>query len=136
MGEHDFLLRQLHDPLLDTGSRYKAIYHHLTLLPNAVRTRERLDVIVRIPIAIIQDDGIGRRQVNAQSTGTRAEQKDKLFRARPVEGVDPLLPLTADDTAKRCRERAGELHNGRIRSWPPRPHLPSIRSYAQPFASR
>ena len=36
-----------------------------------------LHVVVRVPVRVVDDDGIGSRQVDAQTTGTRGKQESK-----------------------------------------------------------
>ena len=41
-----------------------------------------------IPIAVIQDNYVGTREVDTQATGTCGEEKDEFFRPRAIILID------------------------------------------------
>lgn len=41
-----------------------------------------LDVIMRIPVRVVNDDGVGGGQVDPQTSGPRGQQEGKLLGAR------------------------------------------------------
>lgn len=43
-----------------------------------------LRVVGRIPIVLVEDDGVGGGQVNTQSTGMSAEKEDKEIRSGTI----------------------------------------------------
>lgn len=54
-----------------TVTRYETVNHDLVGLTDTMGSREGLDIIVRIPIRIEDDDGIGGREVNTQTTSPK-----------------------------------------------------------------
>lgn len=58
-----------------------------------------LQVILGIPVGIVDDDGVGSRQIYAQTTCSRAQQEYEPVRIGFAESVDGLLPQTASDSA-------------------------------------
>ena len=44
-----------------------------------------------IPIAVVQNDNVGRRQIDAKAAGARRQHEQELFAARRVKFVDLLL---------------------------------------------
>ena len=47
------------------------------LLPDAVTARLRLQVVLRVPVGVVDDDGVGYRQVDAEPARARAQQEDE-----------------------------------------------------------
>lgn len=45
-------------------TRYETVNHDLVSLTDTMRSGEGLDVVVRIPIRIVNNDGVGRRKIN------------------------------------------------------------------------
>ena len=43
--------------------------------------REGLDVVVRIPIGIVNDDGVGGGQIDAETTGASRQKEDEVLRS-------------------------------------------------------
>lgn len=41
-----------------------------------------LDVIVRIPVRVVDDDGVGSSQIDSQPSGSRRQQEGKLLSTR------------------------------------------------------
>jgi hypothetical protein len=89
--QHHLLLGDLCHPLLDRVLGHEAVDHHLVLLADTVGSRESLDVVVRVPIRVVDDDGVGRVQVDAETSGTRGQQEAELFGAFLVEAIDGIL---------------------------------------------
>lgn len=50
------------------------------VLANPVAASLRLEVILRVPVRVVDDDGIGSSQVNAQPSSTRTQQEHKAIR--------------------------------------------------------
>jgi hypothetical protein len=50
-----------------------------------------LDVVVWVPVRVVDDDGVGRVQVDAETSGTRGQQEAELFSAFLVEAIDGVL---------------------------------------------
>lgn len=65
MCQHHLLLRDLRDALLDRVSGDESINHDLVGLTDTMGTTERLDVVMGIPIRVIDDDGVGSREIDA-----------------------------------------------------------------------
>ena len=99
MFHHHFLLRDLHDPLLDRPAAHQPEDDDGRQLAQPVGARERLDVVVRVPVGVVQDHRVRRRQVDALPARARREQEDKrlVVGAAPlqvgVEAVDAMLAL-------------------------------------------
>jgi hypothetical protein len=72
-----------------------------------VAARLRLNVVLRIPVRVENDDGVGRRQVDADAAGARAEQKHErvVGRLGDREAVDRRLAVGALDVAVEALER-------------------------------
>lgn len=49
--------------------------------------------LVRVPVAVKDDDSVGRLQVEAQAPGPRAQQEDEILRARLVECLQQHSPV-------------------------------------------
>ena len=45
-----------------------------------MRATERLDVVVRVPVRVVDDDGVGRGEVDAQAAGARRQQEGERRR--------------------------------------------------------
>ena len=52
------------------------LYLHGARLADPVRARLRLDVVVRVPIRVVDDDRVGRRQVEPEPARARRQQHD------------------------------------------------------------
>ena len=72
-------------------------------MANTMGTILRLEIGVRIPITVVQDDNIGRGQVDTETSSTRREQENKLLAAGSVILVDSddtvLVSRSTVDTA-------------------------------------
>lgn len=64
--------------MIDCSSCYEAIHGDLASLAQAVRTIHGLRIIGRIPVALIEDDSVRCRQVDAETTSARAEQETEI----------------------------------------------------------
>mmetsp|Transcript_39745 Transcript_39745/g.128644 ORF Transcript_39745/g.128644 Transcript_39745/m.128644 type:complete len:201 (-) Transcript_39745:581-1183(-) len=58
-----------------------------------MRAVHRLQVGLRVPVAVVDDDRVGRLQVNAEPARARGEEEEEAVRVGLVEGVNHLLPL-------------------------------------------
>lgn len=54
-----------------------------------------LQVVLWVPVWVEDDAGVGRRQVDAQASGSGAQQENKAVRVRLTEPVDGSLPQVA-----------------------------------------
>jgi len=76
----------------------QAVHRHLPLLTNAVAASHGLQVILWVPVAIIDDDGIGRGQGDALAAGTGGQQEHKgsvtCLRATGWTGLLAGLPIS------------------------------------------
>ena len=60
--------------------RDEAVNLDRLVLPDPVTASLRLQVVLRVPVRVVDDDGVGGRQVDAQPTRTRAQQEHKPVR--------------------------------------------------------
>ena len=58
-------------------------------------TCPHLQVHLRVPVGVEEDDDVGRVQVDAQAARARGQQEDELLAALRVEAVDLALPVLA-----------------------------------------
>ena len=79
---HTVVYIHLCDSFLHRASGNKPIDHDFVLLSDTMRPAKSLDVIVRIPIRVVDDDGVCRGQIDTQTTGTRGQEEHKLFGSR------------------------------------------------------
>ena len=68
-------------PLLLTSLLYRLLTH--------------LHVVLRVPVGVEDDDGVGRREVDPHAARARREDEDERVRVLVGEAVDRLLPLCA-----------------------------------------
>ena len=80
------------------------------LLPDPVRARHRLEVVLRVPVRVEDDDGVGRREVDAEAAGAGGEQEDEVARIRGVEVVHRLFLVISNrgTESERASERGRE----------------------------
>src|SRR5271156_329658 len=52
-----------------------------------------LKILMRIPIRVIYDDGVGSLQVKTQSTCTGGEQETEVFRVQSIELLEEVRPV-------------------------------------------
>lgn len=70
---------------------------YLIHLAHPMGSAERLDIIVRVPIGIVDNDRIRRGQVDAQPPRASRQQENKIGRVGGVESLNPPLPLCTRD---------------------------------------
>jgi len=68
----------LDNPLIDCPSCYETIHGDLTSLAQAMSTIHGLRVVGGVPVALIEDDSVRSRQVDAETTSARAEQETEI----------------------------------------------------------
>mmetsp|Transcript_24257 Transcript_24257/g.71712 ORF Transcript_24257/g.71712 Transcript_24257/m.71712 type:complete len:740 (-) Transcript_24257:1603-3822(-) len=89
------LLRALDNLLLDRVLGDEAEDLDLLLLPDPVRAVHRLQVGLRVPVAVEEDDCVGRLEVEPEPARARREHKDEVVRARRVELAEQLAAILA-----------------------------------------
>lgn len=99
MSQHHLFLGHLRDSLLDRVPRYEAVNHDLVLLADTMRSRESLDVVVRIPIGVVDNDSVSGCKIDSQATGTSGQKEDELRGTGRVETIDGLLTQISGDAA-------------------------------------
>merc|ERR1711892_549148 len=99
MSQHHFLLGHLCDPLLHGVPGDESVYHDLILLPDPVGSAEGLDIIVRIPVTVIDDNGVGSGQIDSETSSPGGEQEHKLLSTWLVEPINGLLPHCTSDAS-------------------------------------
>ena len=67
--------------------------------PYSGKRKPNLYIIVRVPVRVIDDDGICRSQVNSQTPSPGREQEYKLFRGGGVEAIDTTLSLGSSNVS-------------------------------------
>jgi len=102
--EHSLVQAQLQRGLVEHLAlvrvrRDQPVDGHVLLLADAVAARLRLQVILRIPVAVVDDDGVGGRQVDAEAARPRAQQEHELVAVGLAVAVDGLLALLAANAA-------------------------------------
>lgn len=73
-------LGSLEDALFDGALRHQAVYRDVLCLADPVASIHGLGVVGRVPIAVVEDDGVGRGQIDAQASRLRGEQEDEYVR--------------------------------------------------------
>ena len=81
LGDDEFLQRELavcagEHLTLHRVRRSESKDVHGFRLADAVTTIHRLHVLVRIPVAVVDDHRVGRREVDPQTTRASGEQED------------------------------------------------------------
>ena len=71
-------LGAFHDLLFDRVLRDEAEYAHLLLLTDTMGAIHGLQIHLRVPVGIEQNDHVSRGQVDAQTTGTSRQHEDEL----------------------------------------------------------
>ena len=66
----------------------------MAVLADSVGTRQRLNVVVRVEVVVVEDDRIGARQVYAKPAGFGADEVHENRRFVSIEIVYSLLPVT------------------------------------------
>lgn len=62
------------------------------LLSDAMGTSHSLQIVLRIPIAIEDDDCVSRFKIDSQTSSSSGEEEDKVRRIRRIEVLDRLAP--------------------------------------------
>ena len=68
--------------------------HYTSPTPNqkcSICPPTHLNIILRVPVRVIDDDGVGGGEIDPQSSGTSAQQEDKAIAIRPGESVNGRL---------------------------------------------
>ena len=60
-----------------------------------MHTSHGLEVSLRVPVRVVENGGVGGLQVDAETTGSSAHQKEEVRRVRRVKGRDVHGPLHA-----------------------------------------
>ncbi len=76
----ELVLRSSHDGFLDGLLVTRRKIRNLHLLTDTMRSVLSLQILVRIPVGIVDDDGIGGLQVETETTGSRERMKMKYSR--------------------------------------------------------
>lgn len=74
---------------------YNTITYYITAIYYDIITH--LQVVLWIPVRVIDDDGVGSGQVDSESAGASAEQEDKTIRVWFGESVDRFLSQISSD---------------------------------------
>ena len=85
----------MEEDLLVRLRRQQAVDADVLRLADAVHTSLRLEVILGIPVAVEDDDGVRRGQVDAEAARARGEKHQEGGRVRRAEAVDRRLALGA-----------------------------------------
>ncbi|KDR09555.1 hypothetical protein L798_00514 [Zootermopsis nevadensis] len=68
MSQHHLPLGNLRHTFLNRVARHKSIDHYLISLTNSMSSGEGLNIIMRIPIGVIDNNGVGCCQVYTQTS--------------------------------------------------------------------
>mmetsp|Transcript_22804 Transcript_22804/g.58024 ORF Transcript_22804/g.58024 Transcript_22804/m.58024 type:complete len:574 (+) Transcript_22804:400-2121(+) len=93
------LVRLLNHLLLNRVLNAEAEHLHLLLLADAMRAVHGLQIHLRVPVAVVQNDDVGGGQVDTQAAGARGQQEHKLLAAGRVVRVDGVLAVLAAGVA-------------------------------------
>src|SRR3954449_12602807 len=80
MIQRHLFLTNLHYLLFYRVPRHQLEHKNLILLANSVSSGQGLDVLVGIKIRVKDNDGVGGRKVNANTTSAGREEKGKVGR--------------------------------------------------------
>ena len=97
--EAKLLVGRVEEVHLVRVTRHEPVDAHKLRLADAVAARLRLQVVLRVPVGVVDDDRVGRGEVDAHAARARAEQEEKGGRAGLAEPVDGGLALVAGDRA-------------------------------------
>jgi hypothetical protein len=89
--QHHLALGPLQNVLLHAAARHKAVDVDQRLLADAVGARHRLQVVLRVPVRVEDDDGVGCGQVDAQPARPRGQQEGKVAGVWRVEVLHGLV---------------------------------------------
>ena len=87
------LCRPLQHALLNAAFRDESEDIHLLRLTNTMCAVHGLQIGLRVPVTVVQDDNVCRGEVDTQPTGTRGEQEDELLAVGLVVLVDGYYPV-------------------------------------------
>lgn len=62
------------------GSRQAEDNVYLVLLSDPVSASLRLQVVLWVPVAVKDDDGVGRRKIDAETAGTCRQQETEILK--------------------------------------------------------
>ena len=80
-------------PLLDRRRGDEAVHDHVARLSDAVAAVLRLLVQLRVPVAVVEHDGVCRRQRDSETAGVRGEEEDKALWVRAkTRNLQPPSP--------------------------------------------
>lgn len=88
----ELVLRSVEQLLFNRADSDEPEDAHLVLLSDPVRSILRLQVLVRVPVAVEQDDCVGALQVEPQPTCARGQHKKVKGRVRGVELLNHAGP--------------------------------------------
>ena len=95
MLEAELLVGRIEEVHLVRISRHQPVDAHELGLADAMAARLGLQIVLRVPVGIVDDDRVGGRQVDAHAARARAQQEEKGIRVRRAVAVDGSLPLVA-----------------------------------------
>lgn len=93
----------LQNLLLQSPPRDQPINIHDLLLPDPMRPVHGLQILLRVPVVLHEDDRIRPRQIQPQPAHARRQQQAVIARIR-VELIDNRLPLGSFDAAVETKE--------------------------------
>ena len=82
----------------------EAVHLNVLLLSDAVAACLCLHIVLWVPIAIKNDNGISDLKIDAEATGTRAKEEDETIRAGPAEAVYCGLAVSTADPSVEALE--------------------------------
>lgn len=85
-----------HLPLVSVPTQ-QAIDLDAFLLADPVATRLRLEVVLGVPVAVVNDDGVGGRQVDPETAGFRAQKEHEPVRIGLAKPIYSRLSQVASD---------------------------------------
>ena len=57
-----------------------------------------LEIILWVPVGVVDDDGVGGGQIDAETAGASTQQEDEAVRVGLTEAVNRFLAQVATDT--------------------------------------
>mmetsp|Transcript_5217 Transcript_5217/g.14953 ORF Transcript_5217/g.14953 Transcript_5217/m.14953 type:complete len:218 (+) Transcript_5217:754-1407(+) len=91
--QHHLALGPGKDILLHRVGSHKPVNVDRVFLPNSVGARHGLQVVLRVPVRVKQQDRVCGRKVDAQSSRPGGQQERKIRGIRSIEPVHGLVPL-------------------------------------------
>mmetsp|Transcript_34656 Transcript_34656/g.115829 ORF Transcript_34656/g.115829 Transcript_34656/m.115829 type:complete len:237 (+) Transcript_34656:433-1143(+) len=95
--EVELALSALDDLLLHRALNHKPVHDHLASLADPVRAIHRLQVHLRVPVAVEQDHRVGGGEVDPEPARARREEENERVRVGAAEAVDGGLAKVAAD---------------------------------------